>query len=95
MKILSKLFFFLYLIFLLILIRIFSISDYEWMLDSGDIKQLCQLPLDGRYIIEPILVLIPCICLLLCERKQKLKYTYIAITLAYLYWSFFLRFSGC
>ncbi|WP_370737822.1 hypothetical protein [Gilliamella mensalis] len=34
---------------LLGLINLFSTSHYEWMLESGDIDNLCQLPLDGRY----------------------------------------------
>nr|WP_237585155.1 DUF2645 family protein [Proteus sp. G2626] len=87
---LLKIFFFLYFIFLLILIRILSSLNYEWMLGDGDIKQLDQLPLGGRYIIEPILVLIPYILLSLYERKQKLRYSYTVIALN---WSFF-TFSG-
>ncbi|MEX5485100.1 YjeO family protein [Proteus mirabilis] len=57
--------------FLLALVNIFSISDYEWMVGSGDIDNLCQLPLGGRYIIEPILILIPCTLLLFFRKKQK------------------------
>ncbi|EPF6229850.1 DUF2645 family protein, partial [Proteus mirabilis] len=48
MKIILRTFIFLYFIFLLILINILSISDYEWMIGEGDIDNLCQLPLNGR-----------------------------------------------
>lgn len=37
MKIILRTFIFLYFIFLLILINILSISDYEWMIGEGDI----------------------------------------------------------
>ncbi|WP_427111544.1 DUF2645 family protein [Proteus mirabilis] len=52
MKIILRTFIFLYFIFLLILINILSISDYEWMIGEGDIDNLCQLPLNGRYVIQ-------------------------------------------
>lgn len=73
MKIILRTFIFLYFIFLLILINILSISDYEWMIGEGDIDNLCQLPLNGRYVIEPILILIPCILLLFLEKNKKTK----------------------
>ncbi|ENY2675012.1 TPA: DUF2645 family protein [Proteus mirabilis] len=63
MKIILRTFIFLYFIFLLILINILSISDYEWMIGEGDIDNLCQLPLNDRYATEPILILTPCILL--------------------------------
>ncbi|HGM9831295.1 TPA: DUF2645 family protein [Proteus mirabilis] len=71
MKIILRTFIFLYFIFLLILINILSISDYEWMIGEGDIDNLCQLPLNGRYVIEPILILIPCITLLFLEKIKS------------------------
>ncbi|WP_218059501.1 YjeO family protein [Gilliamella apicola] len=51
------------------MINLFSTSHYEWMLESGDIDYLCQLPSGGRYTAEPIVFLIPSICLLLLIKK--------------------------
>lgn len=93
MKIILRTFIFLYFIFLLILINILSISDYEWMIGEGD--NLCQLPLNGRYVIEPILILIPCILLLFLEKNKKLRWGYVTITVMYIIWSFYLRFNFC
>lgn len=45
MKIMLKIVVFLYFIFLLLLINILSISDYEWMVGDSDVENLCQLPL--------------------------------------------------
>ncbi|HEJ9409402.1 TPA: YjeO family protein [Proteus mirabilis] len=95
MKIILRTFIFLYFIFLLILINILSISDYEWMIGEGDIDNLCQLPLNGRYIIEPILILTPCILLLFLEKNKKLRWGYVTITVIYIIWSFYLRFNFC
>lgn len=95
MNIVWKIFSFIYFVFLLFLIKILSISDYEWMVGKGDIKNLCQLPLGGRYTIEPILVLIPGVLMLLLNKNKKIKYVYIAITGMYLFGSFFLRFNWC
>lgn len=90
-----KIFIFLYFIFLLILIKILSTSDYEWMIEDKSIESLCQLPLGGRYITEPILVIAPCIIFLFLEKKKSVRYTYISITITYITWSFFLRFNWC
>lgn len=95
MKIILRTFIFLYFIFLLILINILSISDYEWMIGEDDIDNLCQLPLNGRYVIEPILILIPCITLLFLEKNKKLRWGYVTITVMYIIWSFYLRFNFC
>ncbi|HEJ9508084.1 TPA: YjeO family protein [Proteus mirabilis] len=95
MKIILRTFIFLYFIFLLILINILSISDYEWMIGEGDIDNLCQLPLNGRDVIEPILILIPCILLLFLEKNKKLRWGYVTITVMYIIWSFYLRFNFC
>ncbi|HIE0968885.1 TPA: DUF2645 family protein [Proteus mirabilis] len=95
MKIILRTFIFLYFIFLLILINILSISDYEWMIGEGDIDNLCQLLLNGRYVIEPILILIPCILLLFLEKNKKLRWGYVTITVIYIIWSFYLRFNFC
>ena len=95
MKIILRTFIFLYFIFLLILINILSISDYEWMIGEGDIDNLCQLQLNGRYVIEPILILIPCILLLFLEKNKKLRWGYVTITVMYIIWSFYLRFNFC
>ncbi|HCZ8410181.1 TPA: YjeO family protein [Proteus mirabilis] len=95
MKIILRTFIFLYFIFLLILINILSISDYEWMIGEGDINNLCQLPLNDRYVIEPILILIPCILLLFLEKNKKLRWGYVTITVMYIIWSFYLRFNFC
>ncbi|MGG4610781.1 DUF2645 family protein [Providencia sp. Me31A] len=95
MKIALKIGEFLYFIFLLLLINILSTSDYEWMVGDGDVDNLCQLPLGGRYITEPILVLTPCILLFFFERNKKLRWFYILIVIIYITWSFFLRFTFC
>lgn len=95
MKISLRIFVFLYFIFLLALVSVLSISDYEWMVGSGDVDNLCQLPLGGRYIIEPILILIPCTLLLFLERNKKVRWGYILIVIIYIIWSFFLRFTLC
>ncbi len=88
MKIILRTFIFLYFIFLLILINILSISDYEWMIGEGDIDNLCQLPLNGRYVIEPILILIPCILLLFLEKNKKLRWGYVTSLLCISYGHF-------
>ncbi|HCT1976542.1 TPA: DUF2645 family protein, partial [Proteus mirabilis] len=77
MKIILRTFIFLYFIFLLILINILSISDYEWMIGEGDIDNLCQLPLNDRYATEPILILTPCILLFFLGKNKKLRWGYV------------------
>ncbi|NUF48336.1 DUF2645 family protein [Gilliamella sp. ESL0250] len=90
-----KLVSFIYLFLLLGLINLFSTSHYEWMLESGDIDNLCQLPSGGRYTAEPIIFLIPCICLLFLIKNKKIRYAYLLIALIYLLWSFLGRYSWC
>ncbi|WP_099076016.1 DUF2645 family protein [Proteus alimentorum] len=95
MKIMLKIVVFLYFIFLLLLIKILSISDYEWMVGDSDVENLCQLPLGGRYVIEPILILIPSTLFLFFERNKKVRWGYMLIVIIYMTWSFFLRFTFC
>lgn len=95
MKVIFKIIVFIYFTFLLILINILSISDYEWMIGDGDINNLCQLPLGGRYVIEPILILIPCVLFLLFEKNRKVMFGYMLVIITYAIWSFFLRFNFC
>ncbi|MBW5405713.1 DUF2645 family protein [Morganella morganii] len=95
MKYLSKILLFLYLVFLFFTITILSVSDYEWMVGEGEIQTLCQIPSGGRYTTEPVLIIIPLLCLLFFIKNKKVRYLCISGMILYMIWSFFLRFNLC
>ncbi|EOE0524758.1 DUF2645 family protein [Providencia stuartii] len=84
-----------YMFFLCMMITVFSISDYEWMIGESEITNLCQLPMGGRYTLEPMLVILPLLVPLFIIRNKKIRYLCILIAGFYIYWSFFLRFNLC
>lgn len=93
---------FIYTLLSVFLIYIFSVSEYEWMVESNDFVSLCELPIDFQNrIISFLLLSLVFIALVFTFIKKHTKFVFtiqlIITVLLFLFWlwRFYLRFWFC
>lgn len=86
--------FYLCSVLLTLFITVFSIREYEWMVDDGSVNSICDIPYsdgDGVFTWVVLLLFVPFIFF-----KRNVIYVRIALIIfCYYLWCFHLKYYGC